>query len=265
MIRAFDKAAVDYDREFTESSIGRLLRNGVWNYLGRVLAGSRRSDILELNCGTGEDAVFFARRGHRVVATDISPEMLKVAANKIGHTGLKDRVELKEMDIREVSSAFSGRRFDLVFSDFGGMNCLSPHDLSAMAGDLTRHLRSGDRFISVVMGKVCLWESLYFLAKLDLNQVFRRNTRDRVLVNVSGQEVETWYYDPAEFAMLFSNGFRKVKLMPVGFFLPPSYMESAMSIRPGLLGTLGRMESAVSNAGMLSFFSDHYLIDMERT
>jgi hypothetical protein len=84
-------------------------------------------------------------------------------------------------------------------------------------------------------------------------------------VNLSGQEVDTWYYDPAEFASLLGDGFRKVRQVPVGFFLPPSYMENAMRNRPGLLGFLGRMETAVSNAQALSFFSDHYLIDLERT
>ncbi len=35
-------------------------------------------DILELNCGTGEDAVLFSEKGFNIVATDVSEEMLKV-------------------------------------------------------------------------------------------------------------------------------------------------------------------------------------------
>ena len=85
------------------------------------------------------------------------------------------------------------------------------------------------------------------------------------MVNVSGHDVETWYYDPAEFTSFFSERFRKVKMIPVGFFLPPSYLEAAMTRRLSMLNLLNKMESAVSNAAMLSFFSDHYLIDLEHT
>jgi SAM-dependent methyltransferase len=264
MIQAFDNAAIDYDREFTESHIGRMLRQRVWSYMDRILMGSRKADILELNCGTGEDAVFFARRGHRVTATDSSQEMIRMASQKVGKAGLKASVELETLDIRDVARPLGNNRFDLVFSNFGGLNCLPHDDIITLADDLRNHLRPGCRFVAVVMGKMCLWESFYFLAKTDLRKVFRRNTAESLRVNVSGQEVETWYYDPAAFESFFSEGFRKVKVIPVGFFLPPSYMETAMAKRPGLLNSLGRLETAVSNAGMLSFFSDHYLIDLER-
>ena len=42
----------------------------------RFSAGHR---VLELNCGTGEDAVFLARRGVRVLATDLSGAMVEAA------------------------------------------------------------------------------------------------------------------------------------------------------------------------------------------
>ena len=41
-----------------------------------------RSSILELNAGTGEDAVYFAQQGHNVHATDISAGMQEVADQK---------------------------------------------------------------------------------------------------------------------------------------------------------------------------------------
>ena len=103
MIQAFDNAAIDYDREFTESHIGRMLRQRVWSYMDRILMGSRKAEILELNCGTGEDAVFFARRGHRVTATDSSQEMIRMASQKVGKAGLKASVELETLDIRDVA------------------------------------------------------------------------------------------------------------------------------------------------------------------
>ena len=53
---------------FTESRLGELLRQAVWRRLDDVFRPGDR--VLELDCGTGEDAVHLARRGVRVLATD---------------------------------------------------------------------------------------------------------------------------------------------------------------------------------------------------
>ena len=72
----FDAVADDYDSSFTDTAVGRLHRATVWRHLDAVLEPS--SKILELGCGTGEDALRLARRGHRVLATDVSTAMRRV-------------------------------------------------------------------------------------------------------------------------------------------------------------------------------------------
>jgi ubiquinone/menaquinone biosynthesis C-methylase UbiE len=65
---AFDAIAADYDRRYTNNPTMRLMRRRVWKTLhARIAEGCR---ILELGCGTGEDAVFLAKSGCEVVATD---------------------------------------------------------------------------------------------------------------------------------------------------------------------------------------------------
>ncbi len=54
---AFDQLASAYDKEFSFSRIGILQRRQVWNYMNDMLLTSSPMDILELNCGTGIDAV----------------------------------------------------------------------------------------------------------------------------------------------------------------------------------------------------------------
>ena len=74
---AFDRVADSYDELFTHTAIGMAQRKQVWGKLiAAFLTGSR---ILELNCGTGEDARFLAARGRSVVACDASTEMIEVA------------------------------------------------------------------------------------------------------------------------------------------------------------------------------------------
>ena len=77
----FDKAAKKYDNTFTNSSIGRSQRDQVWKYLQKKIK-SHSNKILELNCGTGEDAVFLSKYSSNLVATDRSLKMLDVAKEK---------------------------------------------------------------------------------------------------------------------------------------------------------------------------------------
>ena len=63
---AFDTLAERYDDMFTNSLICRAQRDAVWSMAIRTF---RRGDrILELNCGTGEDALFLAHHGITVLA-----------------------------------------------------------------------------------------------------------------------------------------------------------------------------------------------------
>ena len=79
----FDKIAPAYDELFTGTAIGKMQRNIICNYLDESLSQNKVINILELNCGTGEDAVYLAKKGFSIVATDISDEMLKVLKDDI--------------------------------------------------------------------------------------------------------------------------------------------------------------------------------------
>ncbi|HEY1015278.1 MAG TPA: methyltransferase domain-containing protein, partial [Herpetosiphonaceae bacterium] len=88
---AFDTVAERYDGDFTSRRLGGWLRAAVWRRLGAAFRPGDRA--LELGCGTGEDALWLARRGVAVTATDVSPGMLRVAAAKARAAGLADRIE----------------------------------------------------------------------------------------------------------------------------------------------------------------------------
>ncbi|HTF69211.1 MAG TPA: methyltransferase domain-containing protein, partial [Edaphobacter sp.] len=80
---AFDRIAQDYDQKFTDSLIGRAQRDAVWKVLRRTFRTN--DNILELNCGTGEDAIFLASNGISVFALDASPQMISRAEQRLQH------------------------------------------------------------------------------------------------------------------------------------------------------------------------------------
>ena len=77
---AFDGLAERYDAHFTATALGTVLRKMSWRRFERAFAG--REYLLDIGCGTGEDAIHFAKLGHRVVATDASLQMVRMATRK---------------------------------------------------------------------------------------------------------------------------------------------------------------------------------------
>ena len=102
----FDAMAAEYDTSFTHSLIGVRMRHAVWR---RLDARFQPNDhILELNCGTGEDAIHLAQRGLHILATDVSSTMLEVARAKAAQSNLTDRIEFRPLAI-SMALEVSGR------------------------------------------------------------------------------------------------------------------------------------------------------------
>lgn len=258
----FDSAAVSYDSDFTFSLIGKAQRDIVHNYLEEVLAGQKNLRILELNCGTGEDALFFAKKGCNVLATDFSEEMLKTAERKIESAGFQERICLGKIDINDLPLKTFEERFDIIFSNFGGINCITRDNLKELPGTFKRILMPSGRIILVILPSLTLWEFFYFTMKAKFGEAARRWNRSGIDVRVKGSLIRTYYYSPAEIKKIFSDYFATAAVRPVGFFIPPSYLENYFRKKPALLQKLKRMEQVTKNISMLSSFSDHFLIDM---
>lgn len=251
----FDAAALTYEETFTFSAIGQLQRKQVHSHLSGLTAGIK--SVLEINCGTGEDALWLANRGIEVTAMDVSANMIAIAKNK------SDAVNFEQADINNLYGDFEGSKFDMVFSNFGGLNCLNPAELHLFFFNAYRLLPVKGKLVLVLMPKSTFWERFYFLAKADFKNAFRRRYGSAV-ANVSGEKVETFYYNPGEIGAMASDYFRQTALKPIGFFVPPSYLEPVFAKRPKGLSRLQRIDYKIRNWSFLSRFSDHYLIAFEK-
>lgn len=257
----FDGVARDYDAEFTHTETGKRQRARVRKWLLQHLETPKK--ILELNCGTGEDALWMARLGHEVTAVDLSAEMIAQARAKATKSPEK-AVDFVQADLRAVDTVLAGRQFDLIFSNFGGLNCVSREELAALAEPYARLLAPGGRLIAVVMPRFCMWEHLYFIAKFRFRSAFRRNTSEALMVPLQdGSSQPTWYHRPRDMKAAFRSHFSWVRKRPIGYFLPPSYLDPFFRRRGWLLSALDRMESWVGSWGLLSGLSDHYLVEFK--
>jgi len=163
---AFDALAPDYDVQFTGSSLGTLLRAAVQRRLdARFAAGDH---VLEMACGTAEDAVHLGLRGVRVVATDASESMIEKAQAKVAAAGLSGLIETRRIAIEDLASLAGS--FDGAFSNFGGLNCVA--DLRGLGRTLGDLVRPGGVVLLCVMGPFVPWEWVGFLIRGELGKAF---------------------------------------------------------------------------------------------
>jgi len=259
----FDQEASLYDEKFTNSKIGIILRQFVWDYIDSILPENNSLRILELNCGTGEDAVYLAKKGHQILATDISGEMIRIVEKKVKENGHSKSIKTLQCDIKYLDKIDRASEFDLIFSNFGGLNCLDPHALSSLSTNASKLLKTNGRFIAVVMTNFCLWESFYFLTKLKFHEVFRRFTKDVIKVRIGESEIDTWFYSPKGFYKLFNSKFNFIAAKPIGLTVPPSYLEPFFASRNSTLKTLKNFDIKLNNISILARIADHFLIDMK--
>ena len=260
---AFDPVARTYDTSFTQSVTGSLQRNRVWKYLDTLSMEGSQNKVLELNCGTGEDAVWLCKKGFIVTATDLSAEMLAIAEGKRKNIS-NNNLQFIKCDMREIAGHFSPNKFDFIFSDFGGLNCLNEPEIRKLSSDLQGLLKPGGNLVIVLMSRSCLWERFYFFAKGKFKQAFRRKNRNGLDVQLGNSIQKTFYYSPSDFMELLGSGWTKIKQRPIGLFLPPSYLDAYFIKHPVQLKILERLERMFGSIGWLSDTADHYLIHCRR-
>lgn len=253
MKNLFDTHAKSYDAVFTHSTIGKAQRSRVYHFLNPIILTKKSLSILEINCGTGEDAAYFHKLGHQVIATDISERMIQVAKKKYPN------ITFKQLDATQINKNSFTHTFDLIFSNFGGLNCLSPTELQKFITNSQELLKPKGKLALVIMPKQCLWEQFYFFLKGNLKLARRRNTTNAVLVNVEGEQVPTWYYNPKFLLKMASKIFIKTDLRPVGIAVPPSYLEPFFKNKKGLFSVLTFMER-IFKSGFWAKYADHFLI-----
>nr|MBK9649803.1 class I SAM-dependent methyltransferase [Bacteroidota bacterium] len=169
----FDTAARQYDADFSLSQIGIVQRNQVYDFLNDYISIQKPLRILELNCGTGIDAFYFARAGHQVVATDASLSMINQCMSKLQIENINLKLSFLQCDISNLSQ-LKDNNFDLVFSNFSGFNCLNENDFANSIFQIQNKLNDNGKFIAVLFGTKSLMERIYFFFKFQFEKMNRR-------------------------------------------------------------------------------------------
>ncbi len=106
------------------------------------VADQVRGTLLDAGCGTGENALFFAARGHRVVGFDFLPAPIELARQKAAQQGLG--IEFLVEDALRLSAWT--RQFDTVL-DSGLFHVFSDEDRRRYVAGLAHVLKPGGRLV----------------------------------------------------------------------------------------------------------------------
>jgi SAM-dependent methyltransferase len=254
----FDAFGPTYDSDFTQTRLGRMLRGRVWQTLGGYF--KEGDHILELACGTGEDAVWLGRRGVEVTATDGSAVMVGTARAKAQQAGLEKRVTVRQLSLQEIAdNAYDLPQFDGVLSNFGGLNTIG--DWRPLAESLGRLVRPGGKAALVPMGPICLWEMGWFGLHGRFREAFRRFGKVSE-AKIGSATIPIWYPSVRRLRRDFAPWFRPLETRSLGLWLPPSYLDHLVNRWPGLFSQLNRFEQAT--ARLTGGWGDHYIICLER-
>lgn len=257
MSAVFDQFAHDYDEHFG-GILGRRFRRAVWRWLDDAFQPGER--ILEMSCGTGEDAIHLAERGIRILGTDPSPGMLEVARKKILAEQLTDRIELRPLAIEQLRS-LNGEfteGFNGAFSNFGGLNFVA--DLPEAARAIGALVRPGGRVLLCIVGRYVPWEWAWFLAHGHPLKALRRLERG----GATWRGVKVYYPSIRAARRAFAADFRLVRTGALGVLLPPPYTENWARNHARLVAGLDRLERRIESWPLVPWLGDHYILELLR-
>ncbi len=257
---AFTGQSAIFDQLYATNGIVVYKRERVRQFLLKYLnPGSR---ILELNAGTGDDAIFLAKQGHHVHATDISTGMQTRLREKVLLHGMNDFVSQEVCSFTSLENLSDKGPFDCIFSNFAGLNCTG--DLPKVLASFEHLLKPGGSVVLVVLPGFCLWETL-LMFKGKFKTAFRRffSSGGRK-ARIDDAFFTCWYYSPGFISRALNQNFKRKELEGLCTIVPPSYIEKFPEKFPRLYSRLCRMENNLKGRWPWKYIGDYYIISLQK-
>jgi ubiquinone/menaquinone biosynthesis C-methylase UbiE len=258
--QAFSKQAPLFDELYSGDIIIQYKRKRVRDHVLRYLQPG--SLMLELNAGTGDDAVFFAKLGHSVHATDISVVMQTMLKEKVKLHNLQSQVTTEACSFTQLDTLSNTGPFDIIFSNFAGLNCTV--ELPKVLRSLHTLVKPGGLLTLVLLPKFCIWEFL-LLFRGKFKTAFRRfSGRKGSTAHIEGELFRCWYYNPAFVKRQLKESFTVVSTEGLCTLVPPSYLEKFAEKHPKAFNFLKRREDKWKEKWPWRNIGDYYIITLKK-
>jgi ubiquinone/menaquinone biosynthesis C-methylase UbiE len=217
------------------------------------------SNILELNCGTGIDSIYFAGKGHKILATDNAEGMLAQLKHKIEEQHLEEKITTQRCSFLALNQ-LGDQRFDYIISNFGGLNCTD--DLDKVLLQFKEHLTDNGKATLVIMPKISPWELIMAL-KGNFKTAFRR-FRKHTPAHVEGVHFSVYYYNPSYVIRTLKKDFNVLTVKGVYFAVPPDFYQNFVERYPKMYRFLKAVEHRLGRWFPFTYCCDHYMITLQK-
>jgi ubiquinone/menaquinone biosynthesis C-methylase UbiE len=252
---AFDAVAGIFDQKF-ENEITAQIRETVYKTIERIAPAG--SSILDINCGTGIDAVNLSGRGYRVVGVDISPQMIQWARKKVrSKNSMRFYVSSFDNLVDEANGSY-----DIVLSNFGGLNCV--RNLEPVARQVAEVSKESSYFVGIVMPPFCLWEFVSGVVHFRWGYAVRRMKKQTLATGFSGNSFAVSYHSPQYIALCFRQWFDVERVIGLNIVSPPPGAERFTKRHPYLTAFLRWLDILVQRMPLIRSMGDHYMIVLKR-
>lgn len=257
---AFSKQAPVFDALYNADTIIQYKRKRVRQHMEAFLQPG--SSILELNAGTGEDALYFAAKGHAVHATDIAAGMQQQMIAKIKEHPTTGPITYEVCSFTELETLQQQGPYDHIFSNFAGLNCTGR--LEKVLDSFQHLVKPGGYVTLVILPKFCTWEFLLLL-KGKFKTAFRRFAgRKGARAHIEGEYFRCWYYNPSFVRRRLKNSFTVKRLEGLCTLVPPSYIENFAVKHPKIYHWLEQKENKLKNKWPWKVTGDYYIITLQK-
>ena len=216
VLKHYESLSRDYDHRFDNPRI---------NYMRSVekivlLNSLKMGLILDIGCGTGEQSLFLAEKGYRVLGVDISKEMIKIAKERIKDAKFKDNLSFV------IASAeflpFRDKSFEGIISIFGIFNHIPKVDHAFQ--ETSRVLKTGGQAIFTVVNRWNLtwWVNAFIKCK---GSWIISSLRSKEYV-VNG--LWTYYFSRGDLIKRLKDVGFKVKIGSLLLFVYPFYSKKLL-------------------------------------
>ncbi len=257
---AFTSQSVIFDELYSKNTIINYKRERVRSHVMQYLAPG--SSILELNSGTGEDAIYFAGKGYKVHATDISPGMQHQLKLKVEKHNIGSQVSFELCSYTQLHLLKDKGPYDLIFSNFAGLNCTD--ELDRVLTSLAPLLNPNGKITMVILSEFCLWETL-LMFKGKFRTAFRRffsaNGRK---AHIEGSYFKCWYYSPSYILNRLKDSFDVLSVEGLCIVVPPSYIEGFAEKYPSAFDFLVKLENRLKSIWPWKYVGDYYIISLRK-
>jgi len=258
---AFSRQAGGFDEYDAGNTIISYKRNRVREHVLRYMPP--QGSILELNAGTGIDAIWFAQNGYRVHATDIAEGMQEKLREKVRLRGMEDMVTAELCSFTELDTLKERGPFDLIYSNFAGLNCTA--ELDRVLKSFWPLLRPGGQVSLVILPRFCIWETL-MLFRGKFRTAFRRwgSGRRGARSHVEGHYFRCWYYSPSYVTRQLGDDYELLSLEGLCTLVPPSYIEGFAEKHPVAWRVLRVLENKWKARWPWRAAGDYYIISLRK-